>query len=81
MLCTVFASRLAHLEREQPMRLANTARALRNARKQLALSAAHYAAAETDKAQRKAMRRTKAARRAFVSAQREAEAWDDFSPA
>lgn len=82
MLCTLFASRLAHLEREHPMRLlSDVTRSARRARKAYALAATHYADAETDKAQRRAARRTKAARRALLETARAADAMDDWQEA
>lgn len=75
MLCTFFST---YLE-TKPMRLADLNRSARRARKAFAVSTAHYAAAETEKAQKRAERRTNAARKRMVQAQRAADQWADYA--
>lgn len=81
MLCALFVNRLAYLERTRPMALHDLARSATRARKRYALSVASLAHAETPKAQKRAERRARAARRSLLEAARAADALEDFTPA
>ena len=58
------------------MRLNDVTRSARRARKAFALAAHDYAEAKTEKDQRRAARRTSAARRALIEAERAADLLD-----
>lgn len=81
MLCALFSSRLAYLERNNAMRLHDLNHAVTRARKRAALAAIAYAQGETPKAKRRAERRSKAAFRAQREAERAASDWADWAQA
>lgn len=87
MLCDLFLTRIAYLERTHAMRLeaipARAAKAIRHSRQRYALALARADHAETPKAKRKAERRAAAARRSQVQDMRALESFDawDMDPA
>lgn len=78
MLCDVFTSRLAYLERNKPMTaLHHITRTAKRARKAYAASSMMDRDDLTPKAAKRLDRRTRAARRAVLEAERAADLWAD----